>query len=777
MPFKHKQAQSHRKILKIVLLYILLGAAWILISDKVVEFFIPDPKTRVHISIYKGLAYVALTSLSLYVLIVRFWRQTREVSKAQLRTLGLLETIADKSNEAIYAKDCDGRYIFFNRAASVLVGRPVDEVLGKDDRSIFPLDQAAVLKAYEDAVMTEARTETRQEVVDTVLGERTFLATKGPLYDHHGQLFGIFGISRDITDSVAAQAQMLRLNRALRLLGEGNLALLRVRSEQELLDEICGHVIAVGGYKMVWIGYPEQGGDKRIVPMAVSGAETGYLSNIQVSWDETKDIGRGPSGEAVRTGKPQINHDVLVNPAMAPWRKMALEYGYNSSVALPLICEGNTLGVLTIYAAEAFAFSESEMGVLEELAANLAFGIHSLREREERRAAELTSKTKSSLLANMSHEIRTPLSAITGLGHLLARSDLAPRQREMVDQVNVAAEHLSNVINDILDLSKIDAGKFSLQERDVDIEQLLSETVRMVEEGPKAKGVALRVIPASSPFPPLLGDPLRLRQGVLNYLSNAIKFTDKGNITVEAALLEQHDDEVLLRIEVKDTGIGIAAEALPRLFGAFEQADNSISSNFQGTGLGLAITRALARLMGGDAGVQSSPGQGSLFWFTARLRKGKRATSAHDASNRVPAERELATRFAGRQILVVDDNAVNREIALAMLKDFAAQQVDLAKDGQEAGIKAAAMAYLLIVMDLQVPVMDGVEATREIRHLPSGRAVPIIAVTADVQPEDRKRCLDAGMDDFLSKPFEPDVFFTVIRKWLSGEAKHSADQA
>ena len=769
MPFRYRKTEYYRKILNIVLLYLLVGGAWILISDKVVELLIADPQFRIRVSIFKGWAYVALTSILLYFLIVRFWRQTLEVSQKQLQTLELLEAIAEKTNEAIYAKDREGRYIFFNKAASDFVGQKIDEVLGKDDRSVFPLEQAEALRAHENALMAEDRTETRQEVVHTAVGDRVFLATKGPLHDHDGQIFGIFGISRDITNQLAAEANMLRLNRALRLLGEGNMALLRVHNEQELLDAICSLVTTVGGYKMVWIGYPEQGSDKLIIPVAESGAEPGYLSKVRISWDETEDIGRGPSGKAMQTGKPQINHDVMANPDMAPWRDMAMKYGYNSSVALPLICEGVTLGILTIYATEPYAFIEREMSVLEELAANLAFGIHSLRERQERRAAELASKTKSSLLANMSHEIRTPVSAITGMGQLLARTELTPRQREMVERVNVASEHLLNVINDILDLSKIDAGKFALQERDIDLDRLISETVEMVQDEPRAKGVELRVLPSDAKFPPLIGDPLRLRQSLLNYLSNAIKFTEKGSITVQTVLLEDQADAIVVRIEVKDTGIGIAADALPRLFAAFEQAESSDSRKIQGTGLGLAITRALARLMGGDAGAESSPGQGSLFWFTVRLRKGARPSIERASENHGHAERELATRFAGRHILVVDDNAVNREIASAMLTEFAAQQVDLATNGQEAVEKVAANSYDLILMDLQMPVMNGEEASRQIKALPNGATVPILAVTADVQPEDRKRCLDAGMSDFISKPFKSEEFFATILKWLSGK--------
>lgn len=237
-------------------------------------------------------------------------------------------------------------------------------------------------------------------------------------------------------------------------------------------------------------------------------------------------------------------------------------------------------------------------------------------------AAEAASRAKSAFLANMSHEIRTPMDVILGMAHLLRRGGVTPVQADQLDKIEAATNHLLTTINDILDISKIEAGKFILVEAPVDVDGLLGNVHSILSECAKAKGLSMHV--DSTNFPPrLYGDPIHLQQAILNYVTNAIKFTDKGSVTLRALTQEETTDSLVIRFEVEDTGIGIFPETLPRLFKAFEQADNSTTRNHGGTGLGLAITRRLAELMGGKAGVESAPGFGSTFWFSARLKKGK----------------------------------------------------------------------------------------------------------------------------------------------------------
>ena len=379
--------------------------------------------------------------------------------------------------------------------------------------------------------------------------------------------------------------------------------------------------------------------------------------------------------------------------------------------------------------------------------------------------AEGASRAKSRFLANMSHEIRTPMNAIIGLTHLLLRDSPAPAQAERLYKIGGAAEHLLAVLNDILDISKIESGKLSLQSEIFEPRQLLEKMLALCSERAEARKLGLRCEISGLPSR-LLGDSTRLSQALLNYLSNAIKFTEKGEIVLRAAIQEEDGQSVLLRFEVEDTGIGIAPEAMARLFHAFEQLDDSATRRFGGTGLGLAITRHLARLMGGEVGASSRPGIGSLFWMSARFGRVFPVEGPRLAAPAPALGDEAFPRFPNARVLLVEDDADNREVVGDLLRNLAGIHPDLAENGEQALLRLEQGDYDLILLDLAMPGIDGFETARRIRRLPGMGKVPVIALTANVFADDRRRCLEAGMSDHLPKPVEIRSLCRVLRQWL-----------
>ena len=384
---------------------------------------------------------------------------------------------------------------------------------------------------------------------------------------------------------------------------------------------------------------------------------------------------------------------------------------------------------------------------------------------EARDRADAASHAKSAFLANMSHEIRTPMNAILGLTRLLRRETDPTRQADRISKIEDSTRHLLSIINDILDLSKIESGRLELEQANFALVTLFDHVRSLISEQAGAKGLAIEVDTDGLPLW-LRGDPTRLRQAMLNYASNAVKFTERGAITLRALLLSEQAERLLVRFEVQDSGVGVAPEHLPRLFEAFEQADASTTRRFGGTGLGLAITRRLARMMGGETGALSEPGRGSTFWFTAWLGRGQEGEALAQVSPAgLEAEALLRARHAGARVLLAEDHPVNREVAVDQL-EAVGLLVDTAVDGQQAVDKVAAGGYDLVLMDVQMPRLDGLAAARAIRRLPGLAQLPILAMTANAFADDRETCLAAGMNDFIAKPVDPNVLYPCLVRWL-----------
>lgn len=700
-------------------------APFIVVAGLAKNDYLSSWRNERNIAIVLLLAFLFLSSLGARLLWLAFLNTHREIERNRL----LLRSASD----GIVVLDAHGNVIEASDSFCNMLGYSRDEMIGMNVSHWDATYTAAELQAMIDSHLADRETRCFQVRHRRRDGSELDAEIIAHAVEMDGQLV-LFDSVRDITERKLAEQQLAQ-----------ELAL-----RQQIQDSIPGifYIIDANDHLLMW----NRGAEALL---GLTAEELGQRNPMTLFAEEDRDAVAAGIRQVLTTGTAAVEGRLLC----AHGRRVPfLLNGYRFLMDGKSVIIGVGIDISELKATQA---------ELERHQLNLE-GLVAARTRElaaARDAAEAANVAKTAFLANMSHEIRTPLNAILGMAHLLRQSDVTAEQDDHLRKIDTAGHHLLEIINTILDLSKIDAGKLTLEEEPLDVGAIAANVASILALPAQSKNVQILVegeqLPAN-----LLGDCTPLQQGLLNYANNAIKFTSTGKITLRFRKLEETEHDVLVCLEVEDTGIGIPPEKLKKLFSPFEQGDNSITREYGGTGLGLAITKRFAELMGGDAGAFSVPGKGSTFWLSARLRKG----SCEPAVQEVPltgdsAKAILKRDFGHCRLLVVEDEPVNREIMLLLFRPIW-PAVEVAEDGLGAVAMVETTRYDLILMDMQMPRMDGLEATRRIRHLANGATTPIIATTANAFVEDRAQCSAAGMDDFVAKPVNPDQLFAQMLKWL-----------
>ena len=634
-----------------------------------------------------------------------------------------LQSIIDKSPAVIYVKDLQGRYVLVNRRYEELLHVTGSEIVGKTDYDIFPAEHAAAFQAVDQEVLAAGSAVEAEELVPLNDDEvHTFFSVKFPLDDGNGRAYAVCGISTDITERKRAEDAVRRSEEEYRNTVEDALeGIFRVSLDGRMLsaNPAFAHML---GYEWVddlldtvtdarrQLYFHPQERDAMVSTLLERGAVEGR--ELELRRQDGRPMWASISTRLVRDDAGRVLFIETFASDITERKRVAAELKRHQDHLEELVAERT-----------------AELNLAKEL-------------------AEVANRAKSAFLASMSHELRTPLNAVLGFAQILQLDqDLRQRQRRGLETIQHSGEQLLALINDILDLAKVEAGKIDLVAAPVVVHEFIRVVADIIRVKVEEKMLAFRCDIAADLPPSLRADERRLRQVLLNLLSNAVKFTDRGEVSLRVRMMSRSSHDAVLRFEVEDSGVGIARKDIEKIFLPFEQVGDA-KYRVGGTGLGLAISRQLVRVMGGDIQVESQAGRGSRFSFELRLPVVEMELESSAARTEI-----VGYEGSRRQVLVADDVPANRAVIVDLLESLGFAVVEVT-DGEELLTQARAARPDLIIADIMMPRMDGVEATRQIRRTPSLESLPVLLVSASVSRSDTARYLAAGADAFLPKPID-----------------------